>query len=139
TSEQLVEVANRYLSPDQAGVIVYRPNESAPVAADSAAMLSLLDGRHAEPLPVSAPYQAAAPTPTLPIVRREREEAGVHVYRSTSGLPILVRLKAGAPLVHIGVFTLGGASEETEASAGLTTMMVRTAQKGTLSRTALQI
>jgi zinc protease len=139
TSEQLVEVANRYLSPDQAGVIVYRPNESAPVAADSAAMLSLLDGRRAEPLPASAPYQAAAPTPTLPIVRREREEAGVHVYRSESGLPILVRLKAGAPLVHIGVFTLGGASEETDASAGLTTMMVRTAQKGTLSRTALQI
>jgi zinc protease len=69
----------------------------------------------------------------------EREEAGVRVYRSGSGLPILVRLKPGAPLVHVGVFALGGASEETEEIGGLTTLMVRTAQKGTLSRNALQI
>jgi zinc protease len=54
-------------------------------------------------------------------------------------LPILVRLKPGAPLFHLGVFALGGASEETEASGGLTTLMVRTAQKGTLTRNALQI
>jgi len=73
------------------------------------------------------------------VVRLEREEARVRVYRAASGLPILVRLKPGAPLVHAGVFALGGASEETDASGGLTTLMVRTAQKGTLSRTAVQI
>jgi len=139
TSEQLLDVANRYLAPEQAGIIVYRPNESAQVAPDSAAMLSLLEERRAEALPVSAPYQPPASRPNEPVVRREREQAGVIVYRAASGLPILVRLKAGAPLVHTGVFALGGASAETEASAGLTTLMVRTAQKGTTTRTALQI
>ena len=139
TREQLLDVANRYLAPEQAGLIVYRPNDTPPVAANSAAMLELLDGRRAEALPVSAPYRPPAPSPNEPAVWREREEAGVIVYRAPSGLPILVRLKAGAPLVHVGVFSLGGASAETEASAGLTTLMVRTAQKGTTTRTALQI
>ena len=139
TSEQLLDVANRYLAPEQAGIIVYRPNESEPVSADTGSMLALLENRRAEALPPSAPYHPAAQAPNEPAVRREREQAGVIVYRAASGLPILVRLKAGAPLVHTGVFALGGASEETEASAGLTTLMVRTAQKGTTTRTALQI
>ena len=139
TSEQLADVANRYLSPEQAGIIVYRPNDSDVVAADRDAMMSLLEGRRAEPLAVSRPYEPVLPSPTKPRVNLEREEAGVRVYRAASGLPILVRRKPGAPLVHLGVFALGGASEETEASGGLTTLMVRTAQKGTLTRTALQI
>ena len=139
TTEQLADVANRYLSPEQAGVILYRPNDSEVVAADSEAMLALLEGRRAEPLPASTPYEPVLPSATPPKIHFEREEAGVRVYRAASGLPILVRRKPGAPLVHVGVFALGGASEETEASGGLTTLMVRTAQKGTLTRTALQI
>jgi zinc protease len=139
TSEQLLDVANRYLSPEQAGIIVYRPTASEPVAADGDEMLQLLEGRRVEALAVSPPYEAT-PTPVaVHTVTREGEQAGVLVYRASSGLPILVRLKAGAPLVHAGVFALGGASEETDASGGLTTLMIRTAQKGTLTRTALQI
>ena len=139
TSEQLLDVANRYLSSEQAGIMVYRPNDGETVAPDSEAMLSLLEGRRAEPLPTSPPYEPIAPLRKNPEIQLEREEAGVRVYRAASGLPILVRRKPGAPLVHIGVFALGGASEETEASGGLTTLMVRTAQKGTVTRTALQI
>jgi zinc protease len=139
TTEQLLDVANRYLSPEQAGIIVYRPNDTEMVAADSEAMMALLDGRRAEPLPASTPYEPVLPSRSNPEIHLEREEGGVRVYRAASGLPILVRRKAGAPLIHVGVFALGGASEETEASAGLTTLMVRTAQKGTLTRTALQI
>src|SRR5437762_5261047 len=139
TGEQVVDVAARYLAPEQAGVIVYRPNGSDPVAADGGAMLALLEGGRPEALSTSAPYEPGPPSPNEPVVRLEREEARVRVYRAASGLPILVRLKPGAPLVHAGVFALGGASEETDASGGLTTLMVRTAQKGTLSRTAVQI
>ena len=139
TGEQLLDVAARYLAPERAGVIVYRPNGSDAVAADSGAMLALLEDARPDALPASTPYHPAAPSPVVRPIERERVEAGVHVYRASSGLPILVRLKAGAPLVHAGVFALGGASEETEASGGLTTLMARTAQKGTLTRTALQI
>jgi len=139
TGEQMVDVATRYLSPELAGVLVYRPNGSEVVAEDARAMLALLDSVHPAALPASTPYQPADTTPNVPRVQFDREEAGVRVYRAPSGLPILVRQKAGAPLVYAGVFALGGASEETDASGGLTTLMVRTAQKGTDTRTALQI
>jgi zinc protease len=139
SSEQILDVASRYLSPDQAGVIVYRPNDSEPVADDAGAMLEMLERGRPEALPASEPYHPTAATIVTPAVEREREEAGVVVYRAASGLPILVRLKENAPLVHVGVFALGGPSEETDASGGLTTLMVRTAQKGTDTRTALQI
>jgi zinc protease len=139
TADQLVDVASRYLMPEQAGVIVYRPNGTEVVAENAGAMLELLERGRPDALPASTPYQPSAPLPNVAGVRRVRVEAGVHVYEASSGLPILVRLKAGAPLVHAGVFALGGASEETDASGGLTTMMVRTAQKGTTTRTALQI
>ena len=139
TGEQLVDVASRYLTAEQAAVVAYRPKGSESVAADGDAMLALLESGHAEALAPSAPYEPALPPANVPAVQLEREEAGVRVYRAASGLPILVRLKPGAPLVHVGVYALGGASEETDASGGLTTLMVRTAQKGTLSRTAVQI
>jgi zinc protease len=139
TPEQLVEVAHRYLMPEQAGVVVYRPTESEAVAVGPEQMLEFLESERPEALIPSAPYEPPPPVPNANAAAFEREEAGVRVYRATSGLPILVRLKSGASLVHAGVFALGGASEETEATGGLTTLMVRTAQKGTLTRNALQI
>ena len=69
----------------------------------------------------------------------EREEGAVRIYRTAHGVPILVRRKIGAPLVHVGVYMMGGASLEDPARAGLTTLMVRTSLKGTTSRSALQI
>jgi zinc protease len=139
TNEQILDVANRYLSPEQAGIIVYRPAGTDPVAADKDAMLSLLERGRPEALPASTPYAPVVGAPDEPRLHRDGLTAGVHVYRSGSGLPILVRLKEGAPLLHVGVFALGGATEETDTIGGLTTLMVRTAQKGTTTRTALQI
>ena len=139
TGDQLAEVANRYLARDQAGVVVYRPNGTDAVAGSAEAMLEQLEGARSDALTPSAPYEPVAPAFRPVSVSFEREEAGVRVYRSTSGLPILVRLKPGAPLVHAGVFALGGASEESERMGGLTTLMVRSAQKGTATRNALQI
>jgi zinc protease len=139
TRDELVNVANRYLQPDNAGIILYRPSSSPAVAADAEAMRELLDGdSRPEPLAPPAPYTAhtLAPAPA-PVF--EREEAGVRVYRTSNGTPILVRIKPGAPLVHAGLFVLGGSSQEDPSLAGLTTLMVRTSLKGTTTRTALQI
>jgi zinc protease len=139
TREDLIAVATRYLDPDNAGVVVYRPESSQPVSTSAEAMRELLDdSKRPEPLPATVPYQAhALPSTAAPIF--EREEAGVRVYRTAHGTPILVRRRPGAPLMHAGVFMLGGASHESPELAGLTSLMVRTAQKGTTSRTALQI
>jgi zinc protease len=139
TRDDLVRTAERYLDPDSAAVIVYRPTSSPQLAGGVDAMRELLNSDPSPaPLPAHEPYvareSAIAPGPEL-----EREEAGVRVYRTARGMPILVRLKPGAPLVHAGVFYLGGARDENAALAGLTTLTVRTAAKGTTSRTALQI
>ncbi|HWH52648.1 MAG TPA: pitrilysin family protein [Gemmatimonadaceae bacterium] len=139
TRDELVAVANRYLDPDNAGVIVYRPNGSDTIATSAESMRELLDAEpRVAPLPAAAAYRAKASNggraPSF-----EREEAGVRVYRTARGVPILVRRKAGAPLLHAGVYAVGGASEETDDVAGLTTLTVRAATKGTATRSALQI
>lgn len=138
TPAQLQEVAQRYLVPERCGMVVYRPAESPRVAADAAEMMALLEAERPPALPPTPPRAASAP-PAAPRVAREREEAGVHVFRAPDGLPILVRRKAGTPLVHMGLYALGGACDEPPELAGLTTLMARTALKGTARRTAAQI
>ena len=140
TRDQLADVAQRYLDPDHASVLVYRPNGSAAVAEDAARMRELLEEGETLALPAVRPYvpPEAAPAAT-PTPRFEREEQGVRVYRTAAGVPVLVRRKAGAPLVHVGAFALGGASDERAEDAGLTTLMVRAAIKGTERRGAAQI
>ncbi len=63
----------------------------------------------------------------------------MRIYRTAAGVPVLVKRRAGSPLVHVGVFAAGGASDENEESAGLTSLMTRTAVKGTAKRRAEQI
>jgi zinc protease len=139
TRDELVAVANRYLDPDNAGVIIYRPDSSPAIADGPDAFRAILDR-------VPSPPPLPAATPYVPHVlsssngaRFEREENGVRVYRTEHGTPILVRSKADAPLVHVGVYMLGGSSEENPDFAGTTTLMVRGSLKGTTTRTALQI
>jgi zinc protease len=139
TRDDLIGVANRYLAADNAGVIVYRPTSSAELAPGALEMRELLDG-DPRPTPLGAPkpYAAHALAPAL-APTFEREEAGVRVYRTAHGTPIIIRPKADAPLLHAGIFGIGGASAEAPELAGLTTLMVRTALKGTSTRSALQI
>jgi len=139
TRDDLIAAADRYLNPDNAGVVVYRPNGSAPVSTGAHEMRELLDREPRPPeLTPPKPYQPHI----LPAAQRpafEREEAGVRVYRTVNGMPILVRRKPGAPLLHVGIYAIGGASDEPAKLAGLTGLMARTATKGTTSRNALQI
>ena len=133
-------VARRWLDPLNVSTIVYRPSGAPAVAADTDAWRALLESGHVEGLDlpdsphVPPPASRASARPTL-----EREESGVRVYRGRNGIPILIRTKRGAPLVHAGLFITGGASQESEETAGLTTLMARTAIKGTRLRSASQI
>jgi zinc protease len=63
----------------------------------------------------------------------------VHVYRTDAGVPILVKQKPGAAVAHLGAYALGGATSERDAEAGLTSLVARTAVKGTATRSAAQI
>ncbi|NUQ19344.1 MAG: insulinase family protein [Gemmatimonadaceae bacterium] len=138
TPAEVREVAERYLDPDQAGVVIYRP-ASAPPVIRSPRMLREELALGAPPLEADAPRPARMATPLSSTPLREREEKGVVVYRTNQGVPILVRRKPGAALASIGVLALGGAVEEAADEAGLTMLMARTATKGTATRTAAQI
>jgi zinc protease len=137
SADDVQALAQKYLDPDQASVVVYRPAESARVAADASAMRALLDEApvaRAEPVvvpPLAAPAIATG-------LRAEREEGGVQVFRTPAGIPLLVRRKPSA-VVHAGVYMLGGARDEPVDNAGLTSLLVRTAIKGTERRSANQI
>ena len=137
TPAELTALARQYLDPEHAGIVVYRPDGTPEIAASTDAMRILLDDA-----PAAAPLPPALPTAPPPAVhtrlRIEREEAGVRVYRTESGIPLLVRRKRGA-LVHAGVFAIGGVRDEPASEAGLTSMLVRTALKGTAVRSAAQI
>jgi zinc protease len=137
TPEELTTLARRFLDPDQAAVVVYRPERAATLAADSVAMRTLLDdAAPAVVEPASLPMGAAPAVHAG--MRAVREEAGVSVFETAAGVPILVRRKPGA-LMHAGVYALGGARDEPASSAGLTSLLVRTAIKGTTNRTTSQI
>ncbi|MES2178953.1 MAG: pitrilysin family protein [Gemmatimonadota bacterium] len=137
TAEELTELARRFLDPDQVGIAVYRPEGAPEIAGSAAEMRLTLDGA-----PAAEVLTPPEPTPSAPAVhtrlRIEREEAGVRVYRTESGTPLLVRRKAGA-LLHAGAYAFGGARDEPPEEAGLTSIMVRSALKGTALRSATQI
>lgn len=137
TADEVTTLARRFLDPDRAGIVVYRPEGSVPVARDAAEMRMLLDAA-----PPGAVEPASLPASAAPAVHTrmqpEREEAGVSMFRTDAGVPILVRSKPGA-LLHAGVFALGGSRDEPAVRAGLTSLLVRTAIKGTARRTAAQI
>ena len=137
SADELSALARTYLDPDRASIVLYRPNGTPVVAADATAMRALLDDA-----PAAAVFEPTLPSVAAPPVhtrlRIEREEAGVRVYRTAGGTPLLVRRKAGA-LLHAGVFAIGGARDELAGEAGLTSMLVRTALKGTQLRSAEQI
>ena len=139
TPSEVTEVITRYLAPDAASVVVYRPAGEHVVARDASALRRELDAARDEPLPPTPARASSRAEPVLTGPTLERDEAGVSVFRTANGVPILVRRKPGAPLVSIGVSALGGSCEESLGTAGLTTLMARTAVKGTATRTAAQI
>ena len=138
TPEQVTEATQRYLTPELGALLLYRPSSAAPTMRDGPMMRELLDGSPPVALPAQRPVQAAATPTVLRPPTLEREVGRVRVYRASSGIPILVRRKASA-IVHLGVHFLGGASHEPMEHAGLTSILARTAIKGTTRRTAAQL
>ena len=137
-SSAVHRVVSKYLRPERAAALVYRPESAAPVAGDADQMLALLEGAESEALP-------AIPARTFPIsvttgrATFERHEAGVDIFRTRTGVPVLVRRKPGAAMAHVALHIAGGSVEEPAHHAGLTLLTARTMLKGTTTRTAAQI
>ena len=139
SADEVVEMQKRHLREDDAGVLLYRPKSQATYAENGGAMRARLRAAKAEPLESSAAPEQAKAGPTAPRPKPGRVDAGVHVYHLESGVPVLVKRRPGSPILHAGVFALGGASLERDEIGGRTLLMARTALKGTTRRTAVQI
>jgi zinc protease len=137
TAEDVQRVTREHLPEEKAAAIIYRPESAPVVAVDAADMKRILGEGGSERLPAIAP-RAAKPKSEKKPAEMEKQEAGVSVFRTAEGVPILVRRKAG-PIANIGVYVLGGAIEEEADHAGLTLLTARTMLKRTTTRSAAQI
>ncbi len=137
TPDEVTEAARRWLAPEAAGAVVYRPRGTAPVAADAAAFFGLIGGAAAAGVPPAAPAPAPARLAAAPVL--ERVEAGVHVFRTDAGVPVLVVPRAGLRIVHLAASAFGGAVAEPDGEEGLSALVAAASVKGTGSRDAAAI
>ncbi len=133
----LTAVAARWLGPDQAGLIAYRPAGSAALGESAQAVRALLDAGRPQPLEASTPATAPAIVTGTGAIA-ERVEGGVHVFRTPRGVPILIRPRSGA-LSYLGCFVEGGVTAEQRENGGITTLMARAVLRGTSRRNATQL
>lgn len=131
----LTDVTQRYLSLDHASLVAYRPRAGAPLGATADAVRAMLEEPGMAPLEPSRPASPAS-VPALHTAHLERVVDGIHVFRSRSGLPILVKARPGAALAHVGAFIAGGMVEESPLQSGLSTLTARTMLRGTVRRDA---
>ncbi len=139
TVEEVHSVANRYLTPDRAGIVVYRPDSSPVVAANAADFVAKLNSRRPKPLEPLPPRDIPSPPAEARAPALEKIEAGVSVYRAKNNLPILIKAKPGAAIAYLSLQALGGARDEPADLAGITTLVMRSTIKGTTTRSAAQI
>ncbi|HEY8853102.1 MAG TPA: pitrilysin family protein [Gemmatimonadaceae bacterium] len=138
SADDVQRVARKYLSEQRAAALVYRPENTPIVAQNAVDMQHLLGAGQSERLE-SIPRRAASATPEKKAAEFEKEEAGVSVFHTAEGIPVLVRRKVGTPIASIGIYIVGGAVEEEENEAGLTLLTARAMLKGTTTRSAAQI
>jgi zinc protease len=138
TAEEIHEVVRRYLDPSSAGIVIYRPADGSPIASSGEELVSILESAPVEPIESLVKRDAVEVNEQGSPPRLESVEAGIHVFRTAQGTPILVRQKPGA-FAHVAVHATGGVRDETAESAGHTTLAMRSTIKGTSSRTAAEI
>lgn len=137
TPADVAETAQRLLDPDAAAVVIYRPDGSPVISGSAASLRASLDEASPAALSPSAAFPPASLT--LGYARMEREVAGVRVYRTASGVPVLVRRTPRSPIAYAGVFVRAGAVVEPASLLGVSTLMTRTSLKGTAARDAARI
>ncbi len=138
SADDVQRVTRKYLAEERAAALVYRPESAPVVAQDAADMQRILTAGGSERLE-SIPPRAVPATPERKPAEFDKEVAGVSVFRTARGIPVLIRRKVGAPMASIGVYIVGGAVEEEERESGLTLLTARTMLKGTTTRSAGQI
>src|SRR5690606_22631311 len=100
--DQVTEAIREYLDPDRCASLIYRPEAAPSIASNANRFRDVLSDGKPSPLPVPPPRGPASPAVHTEEASLCGVEHGVYVYRTRNDIPILVRPKGGAPLVHIG-------------------------------------
>lgn len=136
---RISEIASAYLAPERAAMLIYRPATAPHVVANGDELFERL--QQSTPTSLLFPsIELPKPSPDgRPIPRREEVVAQVEVYRTSNGIPVLVRRRPDAAMAYLGFYCPGGPVQETEETAGLTMLLARTMLKGTSTRSAEQL
>lgn len=137
SADELTDVAARYLTPQNASLMVHAP-ASLELTEDASELQHRLFARpneavrtpHAPPAIINAPHARA---------ELESETDGVRFYRSPRGAHIVVMPRRGSGLVSLAIAAGGGACMEDEPRAGITAFMARAALKGTRTFSGAQL
>jgi zinc protease len=122
--DDVSEVANRYLDPENVNAVAYLPeDEGVELSADLLAKAFAVTPLQAPPV-----ITATVPTPKSPRPAAAHREAEV-LHTSLPGADILVRRKPGVPLVHLGIYA-PKAEFDPPAQSGLGALTVRSAVRG---------
>lgn len=153
TTDDLHRVAREYLDLDRATLLVYRPDESAPLGWDAERLGKVIEAARegkgsgmageaaraaAEAAHPAAPAATTPAAPSAPPAARPRaplEPAGIeddiHFYELPSGVRLALKPRGASPLVAMGIFARGGALDESAGRTGITGLMARVSLKGT--------
>lgn len=138
-AKQVADVAQGWLAPECAALLVYRPFNAPPLASGPAEVLGLTGGDRPEPVDaVTMPAPVAVVKGGARAWKLERRHGEITVYRTATGVPILFQRVPGS-IAHLGWFVSGGALGEDETSAGMTSLMTRVALRGTERRSAKEV
>lgn len=136
----LRDVARRYITPERASLLVYVPHDAEvpESAADVKTALfgSVVPSEEYAPVTVREAPVGLEHMAHVEEARLEREEDGVRFYRSGDSAHIVVLPLPGSGLVSMAIAAEGGTCAESERQAGITTVLARTALKGTRSYSA---
>lgn len=152
TEEDVKRVAAQYLSPRRATLVEYLPHTANVPEREAEEVFAALDGSKADishapglrdnltttsvsDLPARAKSRPA-PTPTAGEILETRLPRGLP---AGDGATLLYRERRDLPIVAFHVLFPGGKRAETPQTAGLTSLMLRSALKGTENLTAEQI
>ncbi len=136
TPAKLREVAQRYLTFDQATVTGLLPADA---KFDDASVRSALQ-RAAAHRPAPLPLRKLAPSTTIRLSASSKAaKPGLTIERLPSGATIIVREERAAPLFALRGAFLGGLRYEKPEENGVTALLTRTLARGTTTMDAEQI
>lgn len=140
TSVDVQGALGRWIVPQHASLIVLEPDGSPPALQGGATEVFQRIEGDAHPRQAVAELPQRAPAIVVGGgLRRGTAVDDIAVCFTRHNVPILVRRRPGAPMVHVGVHVAGGAAHDPHDLAGMSTVMARAALKGTATRDASTI